>query len=38
VEAVEGSKMHRVAPGPQRAAIRSATPMGFAQAFYEANA
>lgn len=38
VEATEGSKMHRVAPGPLRQAIRSATPMGFAQAFYEANA
>ena len=38
VEAVEGSKMHRVAPGPNRQAIRSETPMGFATAFYEANA
>jgi hypothetical protein len=37
VEATEGSKMHRVAPGPLRAAIRSETSAGFAQAFFEAN-
>lgn len=37
VEAVEGSKMHFVAPGPERAQIRSQTPAGFARAFYEAN-
>lgn len=33
----EGSKMHRMSPGPERANLRSATPMGFAQAVYEAN-
>ena len=37
VEPTEGSKMHRMAPGPDRANLRSATPMGFAQAFFEAN-
>lgn len=38
VAAVEGSKMHRLPPGPERAALRSVTPMGFANAFYEVNA
>lgn len=37
VPALEGSKMHRLAPGPERAALRSVTPAGFAQAFFEAN-
>lgn len=37
VEATEGSKMHRLAPGPERKATRSATPPGFARAFFEAN-
>jgi hypothetical protein len=37
VEASLGSKMHRVAPGHDRAAIRSETPAGFARAFFEAN-
>lgn len=37
VEAVEGSKMHRLPPSPERAALRSVTPGGFARAFYEAN-
>ena len=37
VPAVMGSKMHTMAPGPQRAALRSETPMGFAQAFYDVN-
>lgn len=37
VEPTEGSKMHRVPPGPDRANIRSATPPGFARAFFEAN-
>lgn len=37
VPAVEGSKMHRLPPSPDRANLRSATPMGFARAFFEAN-
>lgn len=37
VDPVEGSKMHRVAPGPRRADIRSETPKGFARAVFEAN-
>jgi len=37
VLAVEGSKMHRLPPGPERANLRSATPLGFARAFKEAN-
>jgi hypothetical protein len=37
VEAVEGSKMHRLPPTPDRAALRSVTPAGFARAFFEAN-
>jgi hypothetical protein len=37
VEATEGSKMHFVSPGPERAAIRSETPAGFSRAFFEAN-
>lgn len=37
VEPVLGSKMHRIAPGPDRANLRSATPMGFARAFFRAN-
>lgn len=37
VPATEGSKMHRLAPSPQRAALRSETPHGFARAFFEAN-
>jgi hypothetical protein len=32
-----GSIMHRVAPGPNRANIRSQTPQGFALAFFHAN-
>jgi len=31
-------RIHKCAPGPDRANIRSATPMGFAQAVFEANA
>jgi len=34
---VEGSKLHRLPPGPNRAMLRGITPSGFAQAFYEAN-
>ena len=37
VEPTEGSKMHLVAPGPDRQRIRSQTPPGFARAFFEAN-
>jgi hypothetical protein len=37
VEPTEGSKMHKMPPGPERANLRSATPMGFARAVYEAN-
>lgn len=37
VEATEGSKMHRLPPSPDRAALRSVTPSGFAEAFAEAN-
>jgi len=33
----EGSKMHKLPPSAERANIRSATPMGFAYAVYEAN-
>jgi hypothetical protein len=36
VEATEGSKMHRLPPSRDRAAKRSETPKGFAQAFFEA--
>ena len=37
VEPIEGSKMHRLPPSEDRAEKRSATPAGFAQAFFEAN-
>jgi hypothetical protein len=37
VEPTEGSKMHLLPPGPERANKRSETPMGFAKAVYEAN-
>lgn len=37
VPAVAGSKMHRLGPSEDRAALRSATPESFAAAFYEAN-
>jgi hypothetical protein len=37
VAATEGSKFHRLPPGPERAALRSVTPPGFARAFFEAN-
>ena len=38
VPATEGSRMHLMGPSPDRAAHRSATPMGFARAVFEANA
>ena len=37
VEPVEGGKIHRMAPSPDRSAKRGLTPMGFARAFCEAN-
>lgn len=37
VDPTEGSKMHFVAPGPNRKNIRSATPIGFANAVFIAN-
>lgn len=37
VEPTEGSKMWKLPPGPLRARMRSATPPGFARAFFEAN-
>ena len=33
----EGSRFHRLPPSDDRANLRSATPMGFAQAVFEAN-
>ena len=37
VEPVEGSKMHTMAPGADRANLRAETPMGFARAVFAAN-
>lgn len=37
VEPTEGSKMHLMAPSPDRADRRSETPKGFARAVFEAN-
>lgn len=37
VEPTEGSKMHKLPPSPDRWRLRSATPPGFAKAFFEAN-
>lgn len=37
VEPTEGSKMHRLPPSPDRANLRSETPMGFARAVFEVN-
>ena len=37
VAPTEGSKMHLIPPGPDRSMLRSQTPPGFAQAFFEAN-
>lgn len=37
VEPEEGSKMHLLPPSDDRVNLRSATPKGFAKAFYEAN-
>ena len=37
VEPTEGSKIHLYPPSEDRAKLRSITPQGFAQAFFEAN-
>jgi len=37
VEPTEGSKLHRLPPSPERQALRSVTPAGFARAFFKAN-
>ena len=37
VRPTEGSKMHRLTPTPDRANLRSATPMGFARAVFASN-
>lgn len=37
VEPTEGSKMHLIPPSPKRKELRSITPAGFVQAFFEAN-
>lgn len=37
VLATEGSKMHLIGPGPNRKNLRSKTPQGFSEAFYQAN-
>jgi len=37
VEPTEGSKMHLMTPGPERANLRSATPEGFANAVFQSN-
>lgn len=37
VEPTEGSKMWKLPPSKDRAALRSVTPAGFCQAFFEAN-
>lgn len=37
VPAVDGSRMHLIPPGPERANLRSQTPAGFARAVFEAN-
>lgn len=37
MDPVQGSKMHLLPPSDERANLRSATPMGFARAVFEAN-
>ena len=37
VAPVEGSRMHRMPPSPERTRVRSQTPAGFARAFFLAN-
>ncbi|HEY5851955.1 MAG TPA: hypothetical protein VIT62_14470 [Lysobacter sp.] len=38
LDPTQGSKMHLLPPSSERANLRSATPMGFARAVFEANA
>lgn len=38
VDPTQGSKMHLLPPSPDRADLRSETPMGFARAVFQANA
>jgi len=38
VPPVEGSKIHRMPPSKDRGYLRSVTPMGFAEAVFQANA
>lgn len=38
IEDAPDDRIHKASPGPERANIRSATPMGFARAVYAANA
>lgn len=37
IEPVDGSRMHLLPPSEDRANLRSRTPIGFAQAVFEAN-
>lgn len=37
IEPVDGSRMHTLRPSKDRTSLRSVTPMGFAQAVFEAN-
>jgi hypothetical protein len=37
VTPIEGSRMHRLSPSPNRASCRSETPKGFSRAVFEAN-
>ncbi len=37
VEPEKKNRIHRMAPSPERATLRSVTPPGFAKAFFEAN-
>lgn len=37
VEPIEGGKIHKMAPSPDRTKLRSITPPGFAKAFFGAN-
>lgn len=37
VDPVEGDRIHRMPPSPERADLRFVTPLGFAQAVFEAN-
>lgn len=37
VKPIQGSKIHLIPPGPERAILRSITSQGFAKAFFESN-